>query len=131
MPSYRFETPSGNRIGEIRPKITTCEIYDADGLLEAKVSLKEGFQLHSIWLLADSSGALIAQMKGNFSGHDYIMETPNAMQIAQIHKKWVTVHDSYGVTIANPAIDTYLILAFAIAVDQLSQERTHAAPHPH
>ncbi len=45
------------------------------------------------------------------------MQNPSGNTIAQIHKKWVSIRDSYGVEISSQEIDPYVILAYAIAMD--------------
>src|SRR2546422_948253 len=62
-------------------------------------------------------GQKIAKIKGNVWEHDYHIQDTSGQPIAQIHKKWVSVRDSYNVEILNPAMDPYLVLSYAISLD--------------
>jgi len=45
--------------------------------------------------MEDASGNEIARKKGNIVEYDYMIESPSKTSIAQIHKKWVSMRDSY------------------------------------
>src|SRR5437763_1229750 len=75
--------------------------------------------LGSQWWMEDSSGHEIAKVSGNIWEHDYRVETPADAQIAQIHKKWISVRDSYCVEITNPEIKPFLVLSYVIAMDHV------------
>jgi uncharacterized protein YxjI len=119
-PQFYFETPDGARLGEMRGKVLTVrptfEIYDPQGLV-AVVKKKVLKLLGSEWWLEDSSGKEIGRIKGNITAHEFSMQSPSGAQIAQIHKKWVSIRDSYSVEILSQEIDPYVILAYAIAMD--------------
>jgi uncharacterized protein YxjI len=119
-PQFYFETPDGGRLGEMRGKVLTVrptfEIYDPRGLV-AVVKKKVLKLLGSEWWLEDSTGKEIARIKGNITAHEFSIQNPSGSTIAQIHKKWVSIRDSYGVEISSQEIDPYVILAYAIAMD--------------
>jgi uncharacterized protein YxjI len=119
-PQFWFETPDGTRLGEMRGKVLTVrptfEICDNQGLV-AVVKKKVLKLLGSEWWLEDTSGREIARINGNITEHDFTIQSPSGIQIAQIHKKWVSIRDSYGIEILNQDVDPYVIVAYAIAMD--------------
>lgn len=119
-PQFWFESPDGSRLGEMRGKVLTVrptfEIYDSQGLV-AVVKKKMLKLIGSEWRLEDNSGNEIARVKGNITEHDFIVQSPSGSQIAQVHKKWISVRDSYGIEIFNHDITPYVIVAYVIALD--------------
>ncbi len=119
-PQFFFETPDGQRLGEMRGKVLTIrptfEMYDLQGLV-AVVKKKVLKLLGSEWWLEDSSGREIGRIKGNITEHDFSIQSPSGMEIALIHKKWVSIRDSYGIEILSHELDPYVIVAYAIAMD--------------
>ncbi len=125
-PKFSFETQKGAKLGEVEGKILaarpTFEVYDASSRLVAVVKKKLFSLLGSQWWMEDSAGTEIAKVSGNIWEHDYRVETPGDEQIAQIHKKWVSVADSYCVEITNPEIKPFLVLSYAIAMDHVEDK---------
>ncbi len=119
-PQFYFETPDGSTLGEMKGKVLTVrptfEIYNPQGLV-AVVKKKVLKLLGSEWWLEDSTGKEIARINGNITAHEFSIQSPSGNTIAQIHKKWVSIRDSYGVEIQSREIDPYVILAYAIAMD--------------
>jgi len=119
-PQFYFETLDGARFGEMRGKVLTVrptfEIYDNQGLV-AIVKKKIVKLLGSEWWLQNSSGREIARIKGNITGHEFAIRSPSGTSMALIHKKWVSIRDSYGIEIQIEEIDPYIIIAYAIAMD--------------
>jgi uncharacterized protein YxjI len=120
-PKFWFEGPNGERLGEVHGKVLsvrpTFEIYGEQGTLLAAVKKKILKLLGSEWWMENSSGQEIARIKGNIVEHDYRIETPSGSRIAQVHKKWMTIRDSYGVQILDRSIHPYLTLSYVIAMD--------------
>jgi len=119
-PQFYFETPDGNRLGEMRGKVLTVrptfEIYAAQRLVAA-VKKKILKLLGSEWWLEDGSGTEIARIKVNITEHNFSIQSPSGTEIAQINKKWVSVRDSYGIEILSEELTPYVIIAYAIAMD--------------
>jgi uncharacterized protein YxjI len=119
-PQFFFETPDGTRFGEMRGKVLTVrptfEIYDQQGLV-AVVKKKVLKLIASEWWLEDASGKEMGRIKGNITEHDFVIQSPSGSQVAQVHKKWVSIRDSYGVEIQSQGIDPYIVLAYVIAMD--------------
>jgi uncharacterized protein YxjI len=122
-PSFWFESPEGARLGEVKGKVVavrpTFEIYDAQGQLLAVVKKKVLKLLGSEWWLENASGKEVARIKGNITEHDFAIQSPTGTPFAQITKKWVSVRDSYGVEILSSDLNSYVILAYAIAMDNV------------
>lgn len=126
-PQFYFETPDGARLGEMRGKVLTVrptfEIYDPQGLV-AVVKKKILKLLGSEWWLENASGNEVARIKGNITEHDFSIQSPSGTEIARIHKKWVSVRDSYGIEVISREVDPYVIVAYAIAMDH-AQFKAH------
>ncbi len=112
-PRFWYEAPNGSRLGEIHGKILairpTFEIYDGQSQLRAVVKRKLVNLIGENWWMENASGQEIAKVHGNIWEHDYNVQAPDGGRIAQIHKKWVSVRDSYCVdlSVANTYSRTY------------------------
>jgi len=119
-PQFWFETSDGTRLGEMHGKVLTVrptfEIYDTQGLV-AVVKKKILKLLGSEWWLEDNTGREIARIKGNITEHDFKVQSPTGSEIAIVHKKWVSVRDSYGIEIVSQELKPYVIVAYVIAMD--------------
>src|SRR6266568_2639013 len=106
-PKFWYESTNGEKLGEIHGKVLairpTFEIYNSQGQLVAQVKKKILKLIGEAWWMENSSG----------------------QEIAQIHKKWVSVRDSYNVEILNPAMDPYLVLSYAISLDNTEKREKH------
>jgi len=126
-PKFWFETPDGTKLGEVHGLMLTVrptfEIYDAQGTILAIVQKKILKILGSEWWLEDTAGQEIARIKGNIVQHNFVIQSPTGTQIAKIHKKWVTVRGSYGIDIFTRDVDPYIIIAYAIAMDNTGSNR--------
>jgi uncharacterized protein YxjI len=125
-PQFWFEAPDGARLGEMHGKVLTVrptfEIYDAQNKLLAVVKKKMLKLLGSEWWLENESGQEVARIQGNITEHDFTILSTAKMPVARIHKKWVTVRDSYCVEITNQELDPYIIIAYAIAMDHVEEK---------
>jgi uncharacterized protein YxjI len=119
-PQFWFETPDGTRVGEMRGKVLavrpTFEIYDPQGLVGV-VKKKVMKLLGSEWWLEDNSGNEIGRIKGNITEHDFSVRSPSGSEVAQVHKKWVNIRDSYGIELTSEEISPYVVVAYVIAMD--------------
>ena len=131
-PKFWYETTNGEHLGEIHGKVIairpTFEIYDGQGQLRARVKKKIIKLFGEAWWMEDGSGNEIAKINGNVLEHDYYMQDLSGAPIAQIHKKWVSVRDSYGLQMLNPTFDPYLALSYAISLD--NAEKREDKKHP-
>jgi uncharacterized protein YxjI len=125
-PRFWFESPTGQHLGQIHGKVLairpTFEIYDSQGQLRAQVKKKLMKLFGEAWWMEDASGNEVAKVNGNILEHDYYMQNMNSASIAQIHKKWISVRDSYNLEMLNPSFDPYLALAYAISLDNTEKK---------
>jgi uncharacterized protein YxjI len=118
---FCFEDNHGIYLGEIDGKVITVhheyEIKDRDGQLKARIK-KEFLKLFgSEWWMEDPEGQQLAKAEGEFAGHNYQILAPDGSLIAEIHRKWVSMRDSYGIEISGQSLDPLLILSYTIAMD--------------
>ena len=129
-PKFWFEDLNGVQLGEIDGKIVSIhneyEVKDQTGQLKAKIKKKILKLIGSEWWMENAQGQQIAKVKGNFTEHEYQILDPNGSLIAQIHKKWVTIRDSYNIEITNPDFDHFLILSYVIAMDHVEQKNNQS-----
>lgn len=120
-PKFWYEAPDGSRLGEIHGKILairpTFDIFDSQGQLKAVVKKKLVNIIGENWWMESASGQEIAKVHGNVWEHDYRIQAPDGSPLAQIHKKWVSVRDSYCIEIQNLSFEPYLVLSYAISLD--------------
>jgi uncharacterized protein YxjI len=125
-PQFYFETPDGTRLGEMRGKVLTVrptfEIYDPQRLV-AVVKKKILKLIGSEWWLEDTSGKEVARIKGNITEHEFSIQSSSGTEIARIHKKWVSIRDSYGIEVLSKELDPYVIVAYAIAMDHAEYKK--------
>jgi len=125
-PKFWFEDTSGVQLGEIDGKIVSIhneyDVKDQNGQLKARIKKKILKLIGSEWWMEDEQGQQMARVKGNYTEHEYQILTPDGNIIAQIHKKWVTIRDSYNIEINSPDFDHFLILSFVIAMDHVEQK---------
>jgi len=122
-PKFWFEGTDGSRLGEIRGGMLLrekFEVYDAQNQLRA--TIKTGGTGRFVfgtpgWLMVDPAGQQLARAKGDFIGHNYQILASDGSVIAQIHKKWVSIVDSYCIDISRQGFDPLLILSCAVVID--------------
>jgi len=129
-PKFWFEDLNGVQLGEIDGKVVSIhneyEVKDQNGQLKAKIKKKILKLIGSEWWMEDAQGQQIAKVKGNYTEHDYQILAPDGNFIAQIHKKWVSLRDSYNIEIMRPDFDHFLILSFVIAMDHVEQKNNQS-----
>ena len=125
-PKFWFEDTNGVQLGEVDGKLVSIhneyDVKDQTGQLKARIKKKILNLIGSEWWMEDAQGQQIAKVKGNYSEHEYQILAPDGSVIAQIHKKWVTIRDSYNIEITRPDFDTFLILSYVIAMDHIEQK---------
>jgi uncharacterized protein YxjI len=125
-PKFWFEDTNGVQLGEVDGKLVSIhneyDVKDQSGQLKARIKKKILNLIGSEWWMENAQGQQIAKVKGNYSEHEYQILAPDGSVIAQIHKKWVTIRDSYNIEITRPDFDTFLILSYVIAMDHIEQK---------
>ncbi|MGD0644787.1 MAG: LURP-one-related family protein [Candidatus Bathyarchaeia archaeon] len=132
-PKFWFEDTNGVQLGEIDGKIVSIhneyDVKDQSGQLKARIKKKILNFIGSEWWMEDAQGQQIAKVKGNYSEHEYQILAPDGSMIAQIHKKWVTIRDSYNIEITRPDFGPFLILSYVIAMDHIEQKNNQSQSH--
>jgi uncharacterized protein YxjI len=139
---YNFEDPQGNRLGEgdgnffqlpakFRILDTSgTEVMHMDGKLislrkqftffdssgnELGVIKKKLVKLFGDEYWVEQNGKEFLRIYGNFVEHDYKFEV-NKQLVAQVHKRWVALRDTFGISITGN-VDHRLVIGSAIAVE--------------
>jgi|SRR5919108_2459813 uncharacterized protein YxjI len=105
------------RLIAVRPTMT----IERDGQVYATVK-KALFTLLRQHYTISVRGAPDLEAEGNITNHEYEMRSYGQV-VANISKRWFSIRDSYGVSIA-PEQDPVLVLAAAVCIDEMS-EREH------
>jgi uncharacterized protein YxjI len=73
----------------------------------------------------ERNGVEFMRIYGNFTEHDYQMSV-DGVQVASVHKKWVSVRDQLGISITGE-VDHRVIIGAAIVIEHVEvTERSHA-----
>jgi len=124
-PKFWLEGTDGTRLAEIRGKAlrATYEVFNAQNQLRATIKPAGKFAFGSPeWRMEDPKGQQLAKAKGDFMGHNYQILAPDGSVIAQIHKKWVSIADSYCIDISRQGLDPLLILSCAVIMDHVEHK---------
>lgn len=75
------------------------------------------------WLERD--GVEFMRIYGNFTEHDYQMQV-NGVQVASVHKKWVSVRDTFGVSMTGE-VDHRVVIGAVIVIEhvEVSERQRH------
>ena len=88
--------------------------------IEGKILTKKLMKLIGEELWLEKDGKELMRIYGNFLEHDYSMEM-NGKVVAQVHRKWVTIRDSYGISILGD-VDHRLVVGATIVVEHIEVE---------
>lgn len=121
--TFVLEDNSGSELLTIEAKLLavrpTMKILRQDKLL-ATVTKKLLTFLHQHYTVQVEGGP-VYEAEGKITHHEYEVKSNGAV-VAQISKQWFTVTDTYGIAVA-PGQDDVLMLAAAICIDELSEEK--------
>ncbi len=139
---YDFEDVQGNKLGEGDGNFfqfpAKFQVLDNSGTqlmnLEAKlISIRRQFTFHDpqgsvlgaikkkivklfgseYWV--EQNGNEFLRIYGNFVEHDYLFAV-NGQQVAQVHKKWVAMRDTFGLSITGD-VDHRIVIGSVIAIE--------------
>jgi uncharacterized protein YxjI len=139
---YDFEDTQGTKRGEGNGNFfqfpAKFQVLDNSGTLlmslEAKlISIRRQFTFHDeqgtvlgtikkkivkvfgseYWV--EQNGNQFLRIYGNFVEHDYLFAI-NGQQVAQVHKKWVAMRDTFGLSITGD-VDHRLVIGSVIAIE--------------
>lgn len=119
-----FEDLQGNELATIQQKVLsfqpTYEITHA-GLEMAEVRKQLSF--FSERFTVDIPGADDLEVQGDVWNHEYAF-LRDGQTVAQVSQQWFSFTDTYGVEVL-PGIDDVLILACAVVIDEVNEDREH------
>ena len=139
---YDFEDVQGNKLGEGDGNFfqfpAKFQVLDNSGTqvmnLDAKlISIRRQFTFHDpqgsvlgaikkkivklfgseYWV--EQNGNEFLRIYGNFVEHDYLFAV-NGQQVAQVHKKWVAMRDTFGLSITGN-VDHRIVVGSVIAIE--------------
>lgn len=90
------------------------DMYDSVGNLLAAIKKKIVKLIGSEYWL-ELNGNQFARIYGNFAEHDYRIQV-NGIDVAQVHKKWVSVRDSFNISVTG-SIDQRLVLGSVVVIE--------------
>jgi uncharacterized protein YxjI len=99
---FNFRDAQGNQLGEIKKKLVK--------LIGSEY-----------WV--EQNGVQFLRIYGNFFEHDYMFAT-NGQPVAQVHKKWVAIRDSFGISITGN-VDRRIVLGSVIAIEHEEVSEKH------
>jgi uncharacterized protein YxjI len=147
---YDFQDRSGNSLGEgdgnflqFPAKFTVLDQNGAEWMhLNGKlISIRREFDLfdpsgnmlgaikkklvkligHEYWI--EQNGVELVRIFGNFVEHGYRFEI-NRNQVAEVHQRWLTVRDTYGVSITGD-VDPRLVIGSVVAIEHEEVTERH------
>ncbi len=118
-----FEDLNGKALCQIKERLLTIKdtmvIEDADGRDLATVKKALIAPLRDRWSVNVKGGPDL-DVQGDILDHEYTIKQGRKL-VAEVSKKWLTITDTYGVTI-EPGQNDILILAVAIAIDMMAHD---------
>jgi uncharacterized protein YxjI len=120
--TLKLEDPEGNelcKIQERKLRVRDTMAIERDGDTVATVRKAAISPLRERFKVELASGGEY-DVHGNLVDHEYTFER-DGHDVASVSKRWFRVRDSYGVEIA-PGEDDALVLAVAVAIDQMTHD---------
>ena len=118
-----FKDVDGKELYKIQERLLrvrdTLDIKRPDDSVAAIVKKALITILRDRWKVEIPEGSDM-EIHGNILDHEYRIDVERK-QIAEISKKWFRIRDTYGVEI-EPGQDNALILAIAVALDQMAHD---------
>jgi len=103
----------GGKVFSLRKQFTFYDNAGAElGTIKKKIVKPIG---EEYWVEKD--GVEFMRIYGNFTEHDYQMQV-NGVQVASVHKKWVSVRDQLGVSITGDA-DHRVVIGAVIVIEHI------------
>lgn len=113
----------GNEVYKLQEKLLrikdTMDVLDAEGNKVATIKKALISPLRDRWKVDVENGSEM-DVQGNILDHEYKIESGRE-KVAEVSKKWFRIRDTYGVEV-EPGQDSALILAIAVALDQMAHD---------
>jgi uncharacterized protein YxjI len=115
---FVVQDSNGSLLMYIQGKIVSLrrefDMYDPAGTTLAAIKKKIVKLIGSEYWL-ELNGNQFARIYGNFVEHDYRIQV-NGKDVVQVHKKWVSVRDSFNISVTG-SIDRRLVLGAVIVIE--------------
>jgi uncharacterized protein YxjI len=122
--TFELKGPDGQVLAVIRKKMISIRdtmVVERDGDTVAKVHKKMFSPLHHKMIIELADGDEWTAT-GDLIDKNYTIEGDRGV-VAETSRKWFRIRESYGIEVAHP--DVPLVLAVAVAVDELADESRH------
>jgi uncharacterized protein YxjI len=121
MPArFVIKDVSGSEVMEIQGKLISLRheftLYDSTGTVLGSMKKKIIKLIGSEYWL-EQNGTEVMRVYGKFASHDYKMSI-SGQDVAQVHKKWVSVRDQFGISITGK-VDARLVIGAVIVIEHL------------
>jgi uncharacterized protein YxjI len=115
---FEVQDSNGSLVMHVEGKLVSLRrefrMYDPSGALLAAIKKKIVKLIGSEYWL-ELNGNQFARIYGNFVEHDYRIQI-NGVDVAQVHKKWVSVRDSFNISVLGQ-VDLRLVLGSVIVIE--------------
>jgi uncharacterized protein YxjI len=121
--TFVLETPDGEellRIEERRLKLRKTFAIERDGEEIATVAKALVTPLRNRFSV-EVAGQGVLEVKGDLLDHEYTIEWEGGARMAEVSKRWFSVRDTYGVSVA-PGQDPVLAIAIAVCIDGIERD---------
>jgi uncharacterized protein YxjI len=121
--TYVLETADGEevlRIREQRLKLRKTFAIERQGEEIATVAKALVTPVRDRFTI-DVAGGGTLEAKGDLLDHEFTIEWEGGARMAEVSKRWFTVRDTYGVSVA-PTQDAVLAIAIAVCIDAIERD---------
>ena len=121
--TFVVETSGGEellRIKEQRLKLRKTFVIERQGEEVAKVAKALVTPLRDRFGIELAGGGML-QAKGDLLDHEFTIEWEGGARMAEVSKRWFSVRDTYGVSVA-PSQDDVLAIAIAVCIDAIERD---------
>jgi uncharacterized protein YxjI len=121
--SWTFTDAAGQQVG----KLTRAGVHvhptftlDRPGHGEVTIAKANFMPVQETWRVQGTElGDL--DVNGNLVDHEYAVTAPDGSTVGQASRAWVTIRDTYGVTVDG--VDPVVVLAAALAIDVIEHTK--------
>ncbi|MFM7509705.1 MAG: LURP-one-related/scramblase family protein [Actinomycetota bacterium] len=121
--SWTFTDAGGQQVG----KLTRAGVHvhptfalDRPGQGEVTISKANFMPVQETWRVQGTElGDL--DVNGNLADHEYAVTSPDSVAVGHASRSWVTIRDTYGITVDG--VDPVVVLATALAIDVIEHSK--------
>jgi uncharacterized protein YxjI len=121
-----FKDPAGNALATIHQRLIALRpTYEIERAGQEAAEVRKRLSLFGERFVVDIPGPDDLEVNGDVFDHEYSF-TRAGQPVAQVSKRWFSLTDAYGVEVADGQ-DDLLILASAVVIDLINEDREHHA----